>query len=120
MLLEAQLRMGMDVAPDSLPDDIAAAARARWDAGDARGALSLLYRGALSWLIHAARAPVRDGDTEGDCLRHASAITEQVRREYFTVLTGQWVTVAYAERAPAAREFERLLGSWPFAEGGQR
>ncbi|MEI7822137.1 MAG: hypothetical protein WCK55_14585 [Verrucomicrobiota bacterium] len=112
--------MGMNVAPDSLPDDIAAAARARWDAGDARGAMSLLYRGALSWLIHAARAPVRDGDTEGDCLRHASAITEQVRREYFAVLTRQWVTVAYAERAPAAREFERLLGSWPFAGGGQR
>ncbi len=108
--------MGMDVAPDSLPADIAAAARARWDAGDTRGALSLLYRGALSWLIHSAHAPVRDGDTEGDCLRHAGVIAEEVRREYFAVLTGQWITVAYAERAPGVREVERLLGSWPFAE----
>jgi len=107
--------MGMDVAPDSLPADIAAAARARWEAGDARGALSLLYRGALSWLIHSAHAPVRDGDTEGDCLRHANAITEPVRREYFAVLTGQWVTVAYAQRVPAVLEVERLLASWPFA-----
>ncbi len=107
--------MGMDVAPDSLPDDIAAAARARWESGDARGALSLLYRGALSWLIHAAHAPVRDGDTEGDCLRHADVLAEPVRRDYFTALTWQWVTVAYAERAPAALEVERLLGSWPFA-----
>ncbi len=112
--------MGMDIAPDSLPDDIASAARARWEQGDIRGALSLLYRGALSWLIHTARAPVRDGDTEGDCLRHAGKSAEPARRDYFAALTGQWITVAYAGREPSAQEIERLLGAWPFVKEGSQ
>ena len=40
----------LDIRPDSLPDDIGAAVRALWQRGEARAALSLLYRGALSAL----------------------------------------------------------------------
>jgi hypothetical protein len=111
--------MGMDVTPESLPADIVAAARACWSNGDARGALSLLYRGSLSWLVHHDKLPVREGDTEGDCLRYTRRASEPAKRDYFAELTGQWVLVAYAERPPNAGEMERLFQSWPFrAEGG--
>ncbi len=107
--------MGMDVSPDSLPADIIAAARLRWQEGDARGALSLLYRGSLVWLIHSARLPVRESDTEGDCVRHARALPEASPRNYFEALTCGWVLVAYAGRVPAGEEIEHLLTAWPFA-----
>ncbi len=114
----ARTVMGMDVTPESLPADILAAAMARWSAGDSRGALSLLYRGSLSWLVNHAHLPVREGDTEGDCVRHTRKLVEPVRRDYFAELTKQWVLVAYAERDPAAGDMERLLQSWPFREHG--
>lgn len=107
--------MGMDVSPESLPDDILAAARLRWQEGDGRGALSLLYRGALVWLVHSAHLPVRESDTEGDCVRHTRTLREPARRTYFETLTGEWVRVAYAGRAPAGEEIERLLTAWPFS-----
>jgi hypothetical protein len=106
--------MGMDVTPDSLPADILAAARAKWSAGDARAALSLLYRGALVWLVHVARLRIQESDTEGDCLRHSNQLPEEQKREYFSNLTGQWMGAAYAERSPQAKEMENLLGNWPF------
>ncbi len=112
--------MGMDISPDSLPDDIAGAARQRWLAGDARGALSLLYRGSLVWLVHVARLSIRESDTEGDCLRHSSTLPEPVRRDYFSMLTGEWVDAAYAERLPGQDRMETLLQSWPFANSAER
>ncbi len=42
----------LDIRPESLPDDIGAAVRALWLAGERRAALSLLYRGTLSRLVH--------------------------------------------------------------------
>src|SRR5690606_23907779 len=43
---------GMDVRPETLPEDVAAAAAALAREGRVREALSLLYRGALSRLVH--------------------------------------------------------------------
>jgi hypothetical protein len=58
----------LDIRPETLPDDVGAAARRLWDGGNHRGALALLYRGLLSRLAHVHRLPVRDSSTEGDCL----------------------------------------------------
>ena len=110
--------LGLDVTPESLPADIVAAAMEKWAAGDARGALSLLYRGSLSWLVHRSKLPVREGDTEGDCLRHTRKHVEGAPRDYFAHLTDQWVLVAYAERIPEPAEMERLFQTWPFREQG--
>src|SRR6185295_15701064 len=49
----------LDIRPETLPDDIGAAARALWESGDRRAALALLYRGMLSRLIHAYEVPIR-------------------------------------------------------------
>jgi hypothetical protein len=105
---------GLDVAPESLTDDIVAVARERWLAGETRTALSLLYRGALSRLVHTLGLAIKDSDTEGDCLRASAAITVPSSRDYFTELTRHWVTAAYADRSPQSAEMEFLLNSWPF------
>ena len=106
--------MGLDVTPESLPDDIVSAARARWEEGDFHGALSLLYRGSLSWLMHHAALPVRDSDTEGDCLRHTLALPDSPPRGYFEKLTVQWIAAAYGSRAPANDIMRALFHDWPY------
>lgn len=58
----------LDIRPESLPRDVGAAARALWLAGEHRAAVALLYRGALSRLVHGHNLPIRDASTEGDCL----------------------------------------------------
>lgn len=106
--------MGMEITPDSLPADILAAARGLWQAGDARGALSLLYRGSVAWLVNVARLGIRESDTEGDCLRHAGTLPNEAAVGYFSDLTEAWIGTAYASHVPQGERMERLLRAWPF------
>jgi hypothetical protein len=109
--------MGLDVTPESLPEDVVRAAREKWEEGDFHGALSLLYRGSLSWLLVHAALPVRDSDTEGDCLRHTQKLTDAAPRGYFEKLTVQWIAAAYGSRAPANEIMRALFNEWPFGPG---
>jgi len=113
--------MGLEITPDSLPADILAAARGLWQSGDTRGALSLLYRGSVAWLVNVARLGIRESDTEGDCLRHAGTLPNAAAVGYFSDLTEAWIGTAYASHYPPGERMERLLGSWPFTglPGGQ-
>jgi hypothetical protein len=85
----------LDIRPESLPDDIGAAARALWDRGDQRAALALLYRGLMSRLAHVHQVQIRDSSTEGDCLRMASAILDAPRTAYVTQLVRTWQGAIY-------------------------
>ena len=114
---KARSVMGLDVTPESLPDDIVLAARAKWEEGDFHAALSLLYRGSLSWLLHHAALPVRDSDTEGDCLRHTLRLPDEPPRGYFEKLTVQWIAAAYGRRPPANEIMRALFHDWPFGAG---
>jgi phosphatidylglycerophosphate synthase len=109
--------MGLDVTPESLPDDVVRVAREKWEEGDFHGALSLLYRGSLSWLLVHAALPVRDSDTEGDCLRHTQKLPDAAPRGYFEKLTVQWIAAAYGSRAPANEIMRALFDEWPFGAG---
>ncbi|MDB6005724.1 MAG: hypothetical protein JWR15_2711 [Prosthecobacter sp.] len=110
--------MGMNITRESLPDDIVAAARAAWAAGDFKEALSLLYRGSLSWLVNRRRVPISDSDTEEDCLVHVLQAGEKTEADYFRQLTGAWVQVAYASLPTSHEEMEILCTQWPFREKG--
>ena len=71
---------GMELAPEKLPADVGAAAAALAREGKLREALSLLYRGALSELVHkrgvrAAREPYR----------RAKRVTARASMPYFAV-----------------------------------
>jgi len=85
----------MDIRPESLPDDVGAAARQLWDRGETRAALALLYRGLLSRLAHVYEVPIRDSSTEGDCLLLAGRVLEAHRTEYATRLVRTWQRAIY-------------------------
>jgi hypothetical protein len=85
----------LDIRPESLPDDIGAAARALWDSGDPRAALALLYRGLLSRLAHVHEVPIRASSTEGDCLSLAARKLDAARLDYVTRLVRSWQRAIY-------------------------
>ena len=106
--------MGLDVTPASLPPDIPAAAWSAWQAGDPAGAVRLLYRGSLAWLMEQGSVPIRGSDTEGDCLRHAGVLPDAERRQYFAEVTSAWLSTAYGASPPAAEALQGLCTRWPF------
>jgi hypothetical protein len=117
----------LDVRPQSLPQDIGAAARALWMKGSRREALSLLYRGALSRLIHRYQVPIRAAHTEGECLRLARGRLGEDQGAFFARLVGTWQLAVYAAREPEADgvlalcdEFERVLPPAPAQAQAQR
>lgn len=98
----------LDIRPESLPRDIAAAARALVRRGDVRAALSLLYRGALSRLVHEHAVPIRAASTEGECLRLAARVLPDAGSAYFARLVAAWQTEVYAGRSAAATTVDTL------------
>jgi len=98
----------LDIRPQALPDDIGAAALALWRSGRAQEAMSLLYRGALSRLVHTHAVPIRSSSTEGDCLRLAQPRLAQPAYAYLARLVGAWRSTVYAGRQPGDDEVAGL------------
>jgi Domain of unknown function (DUF4129) len=90
----------LDIRPKSLPDDLPAAVRALWQRGESRSALSLLYRGALSRLVHDHAVPVRAASTEGECATLASRHLDAERGAFVARLIGLWQLAVYGARMP--------------------
>jgi hypothetical protein len=107
LALPTQVR-GLDIRPDTLPDDVGAAAWALWQRGETRACLSLLYRGALSQLVHGHAVPIRASSTEGDCLRLAEPRLDGAARAYLRTLVGVWAQAVYASRTPRADDVRPL------------
>lgn len=115
----------LDIRPESLPDDIGAAAAALWQGGQQRAALSLLYRGALSRLVHGYALPIRAASTEGECLALADARLDAPRARFFARLVGVWLPAVYGARMPQSeqalalcRDFNQNLTGAPAAAAG--
>jgi hypothetical protein len=92
---------GMELAPEKLPADVGVAAAALAREGKLREALGLLYRGALSELVHKRGVRLAASHTEGEAVRLAGLA-------YFSTLVDAWQRCAYASRAPSTAEVERL------------
>ena len=90
----------LDIRPESLPDDLPAAVRALWQRGESRAALSLLYRGALSRLVHDHEVPVRAASTEGECATLAARHLDAERGAFVARLIGLWQLAVYGARLP--------------------
>ena len=88
-----------------LPADVSAAAAALAREGKLREALSLLYRGALSELVHKRGVQLLPSHTEGEAVRLAQL-------PYFGSLVESWRSCAYAMRTPPAAEVERLASEY--------
>jgi len=114
----------LDIRPDSLPEDIGAAALALWQQGDSRAAMSLLYRGLLSRLVHAHRVPIREASTEGECLQLAREHLAALPAAYAGRLVQAWQWTVYGARPPADDSFRALCEGFdgalspPVQEGG--
>lgn len=111
---------GFDIRPQSLPDNVADAALKLLHQGDARSALSLLFRGSLSRLAHVDQVPFVRGDTEGDCLWrvHEHAPTHS---GFVTHLLDCWQRLAYAHQSIDGSEVELLCRGWTREfDGGAR
>lgn len=103
---------GLDIRPESLPEDIAAEALRLWRLGQAREALSLAYRGALSALVHRHGIGLNESSTEGDVLQAARGRIEDPAYRQLGRLTALWQTQAYAHRRPDEVAVVELLTSW--------
>jgi len=105
---------GMRISPETLPDDVPAAALEAWERGEPRQALALLYRGAIAWWLEYGALPIRESDTESDCLRRVQELDDPQRGNYFSTLTRWWIRLAYAGRPPDEGTFRGLVAGWPF------
>ena len=102
----------LDIRPESLPADIGAAAQALCRRGEMRAALSLLYRGALSRLVHDHLVAIRAASTEGECVRLAEQVLPTSASAYFERLVGAWQTEVYAGRAADAGAVAALCAAF--------
>jgi hypothetical protein len=96
---------GMELAPDKLPADVPGAAAELARNGKLREALSLLYRGALSELVHKRGVRLLASHTEGEAMRLAGV-------PYFALLVDAWRRCAYAKRFPSFDEVDGLAKAY--------
>ncbi|WP_211825855.1 DUF4129 domain-containing protein [Kistimonas asteriae] len=106
------LLAGMDVRPESLPDDVPASAQSLWQSGDHRAAMGLLYRASLSRLIHAFSVPLVAGHTEQECVDLVAAHPDITLHEYMRCLTSDWQRLAYGHQVIEPQQFEALCLQW--------
>lgn len=108
---------GLDIRPESLPDDIPAAARKLWGEAREREALALLYRATLSRLAHRQLLALSGATTEGECLALAVKARNnqglsQAMLDAVSGVTQLWLSGAYAGRLPSAPTFEQACCEW--------
>ena len=103
---------GMDIRPESLPDDIATECQRLWHEGQQREALSLLYRAALMYLTRHDQLPIHASHTEGDILQLARQYLTGHRIAWLTTVTYIWQELAYAHRPPADQRIMPLFKDW--------
>lgn len=104
---------GLDLRPETMPDDVPGTALALWRAGDAAGALGLLYRASIARLVEEDGLELRRSDTESDCLERARQLGDTGRAATFGDITRAWKICAYSTGLPGDAEVEALCAAWP-------
>jgi hypothetical protein len=91
--------LDLDIHPDSLPDDVSAAAIELLRAGRLRDSLSLLYRASLSSAVHRFGVTLGVHHTEREVLKAVKVALDDARAHYFADLVAAWQRVVYAGEA---------------------
>ncbi|TBU96337.1 DUF4129 domain-containing protein [Phytopseudomonas dryadis] len=111
---------GLEVAPQSLPDDIAGSAEHLWQENP-RAALGLLYRALLSRLIHDQRLALKSAHTEAEVLALVQTLDDPELSNFSQTLTRHWQNLAYGHRPPPGEARALLCNDWRrLVEHGRR
>jgi len=102
---------GLEVAPESLPADVAGEAERLW-AEHPREALGLLYRALLSRLLHDFRLPLKGAHTEGEVLQLVLHLNQAELGRFAQALTRHWQNLAYGHRLPPESLKRGLCEGW--------
>ncbi len=102
---------GLEVAPHSLPDDVAGEVERLW-VEQPRAALGLLYRALLSRLLHDYRLPLNSAYTEAEVLHLVQGLELQELNGFSQRLTGHWQNLAYGHRLPPEPLKGELCADW--------
>lgn len=102
---------GLEVAPESLPADVAGEAERLWN-DDPRAALGLLYRALLSRLLHDFRVPIKAAHTEGEVLQLTQRLQLDALSQLAGMLTAHWQNLAYGRVLPDPALKLELCESW--------
>ncbi|MCF5722037.1 DUF4129 domain-containing protein [Pseudomonas syringae] len=110
---------GLELATETLPDDIPALAEQLWPT-QPREALGLLYRGLLSKLLHDYNVPLKSADTEGQILDRVHLLQQPQLLAFSDELTRHWRNLAYGHHLPPASAQQQLCSDWRalFSSGG--
>jgi hypothetical protein len=105
---------GLDIRAESLPPEVTDEVRALWQRGERRLALALLYRATLSRLVSDDALLLRQGYTEGDCLRAATgmAALPPGRLHVLRGATTLWLNGAYGDRWPDSATVDARCAEW--------
>ncbi len=114
----------LDIRPQSLPSKVGEAAAAMWARGEHRLALSLLYRGVLSRLVHQHGVPIVAASTEDECVALAQHRIDATRATYVQRTVGAWQLAVYGGQLPESalvlgicHEFELHFAQPPVDQG---
>lgn len=102
---------GLEVTPESLPDDVASVAERLW-LESPREALGLLYRALLSRLLHDYRLPLKGSHTEGEVLAMVLRLPDESLGRFSASLTRHWQNLAYGHQIPDTRVRDELCAGW--------
>ncbi|MGY4531179.1 hypothetical protein ACVW0Y_000282 [Pseudomonas sp. TE3786] len=102
---------GLDVAPQSLPEDVAGAVERLWSE-QPREALGLLYRALLSRLLHDFQLPLKGSHTEGEVQQLVNNLEHSDLSRFTQVLTRHWQNLAYGHQLPPDNLKRGLCEGW--------
>lgn len=111
---------GMDLRPESLPDDIGAVCLQLIRDNKKREALGLLYRGTLSVLVNTHYVDIRSSFTENECSTEVIKGRSQEESSFFSTLTSHWIAAAYRHKEIDADECHILIHHWEKLYGAER
>lgn len=103
---------GLDLNPDSLPDNPAAEAMRLVEQGERRAALSLLYRASLLALISDHQLDIPASATENECVELVRCSRGSQETDFFARLTRDWIQLAYGHHQPQPGQLLTLCQEW--------
>ncbi len=106
------LLFGMDIRPESLPENIKDVCSRLLETGDKRKALSLLYRSSLSHLVNNLQLQIKTSSTEQECRDVVIRYRPKAESVFFSRLTAIWLSTAYGHREPDTGSCKELIHQW--------